>query len=232
MIGNFDARARLPKDDYRILVTTEVLSEGVNLQRSNVVVNYDIPWSPTRLMQRVGRINRIDTNFDRIYSFNFFPTQKSNDQIRLKEAAEAKIQAFITLLGADARLLTEGETIESHELLDRLISKKTITGEDEETESELKYLQVIRNIRDHDPDLFNKVKRLPKKARTPKKHNIRENQLLTYFRKGKLEKFFLIGNGESEEIDFMSAAGQLEADTKVPREKLPDDFYHRLEQNK
>ncbi len=86
VIENFDARVRLPKDDYRILITTEVLSEGVNLHRSNVVINYDIPWNPTRLIQRVGRINRVDTSFDTIYSFNFFPTEKSNDQIKLKEA--------------------------------------------------------------------------------------------------------------------------------------------------
>ena len=169
MIENFDARARSPKDDYRILITTEVLSEGVNLHRSNVVINYDIPWNPTRLMQRVGRINRVDTEFDRIYSFNFFPTEQSNEQIKLKEAAEAKIHAFITLLGADARLLTEGEDVESHELFNRLISRKTITGEDEGEESELKYLQVIRGIRDSNPDLFEKIKRLPKKARTAKK---------------------------------------------------------------
>lgn len=232
VIANFDARARSPKEDYRILITTEVLSEGVNLHRSNVVVNYDIPWNPTRLMQRVGRINRVDTTFDKIYSFNFFPTEQANDQIKLKEAAEAKIQAFITLLGADARLLTEGEVIESHELFNRLVSKKTITGEDEEDESELKYLQVIKGIRDNDPDLFEKVKRLPKKARTAKKHADKENQLLTYFRKGKLQKFFLTGEGTSKEMDFMSAAGRLEAETKAPREKLPDDFYDKLEKNK
>lgn len=232
VIENFDARARFPKDDYRILITTEVLSEGVNLHRANVVVNYDIPWNPTRLMQRVGRINRVDTKFDKIYSFNFFPTEQSNDQIKLKEAAEAKIQAFITLLGADARLLTEGEAIESHELFNRLISKKTITGEDEEGESELKYLQVIRGIRDNDPDLFEKVKRLPRKARTAKKQSDTENGLLTYFRKGKLQKFFLAGKGESEEIDFMGAAGRLETETKTSREKLPADFYDKLEKNK
>jgi len=163
VIENFDARARSPKDDYRILIATEVLSEGVNLHRSNIVINYDIPWNPTRLMQRVGRVNRVDTNFDKIYTLNFFPTRQSNDQIKLKEAAEAKIHSFITLLGADARLLTEGEAIESHELFDRLISKKTISGEDEAGESDLKYLQVIRHIRDEDPDLFSRIKRLPKK---------------------------------------------------------------------
>ncbi len=232
VIENFDARARIPKDDYRILITTEILSEGVNLHRANVVINYDIPWNPTRLMQRVGRINRVDTGFDNIYSFNFFPTEQSNDQIKLKEAAEAKIRAFITLLGADARLLTEGEDIESHALFDRLTSKTTITGEDEEAESELKYLQIIRDIRDHDPDLFETVKRLPKKARTARMHGDEANRLLTYFRKGKLQKFFLAGKGDSKEIDFMAAAGQLETGTTTPREKPPADFYDKLEKNK
>jgi len=232
VIDNFDARARHPKDDYRILITTEVLAEGMNLHRSNVVINYDIPWNPTRLIQRVGRINRVGTPFKKIHSFNFFPTEQSNDQIRLKEAAEAKIQAFITLLGADARLLTDGEDIESHELFTRLISKKTITGEEEEDESELKYWQVIRDLRTNDPDLFETVKRLPKKARTARKHADKANQVLTYFRKGKLQKFFLAGEGGASEIDFMGAAGRLEADATVPRETLPADFYDKLEQNK
>ncbi|MDZ4733660.1 MAG: C-terminal helicase domain-containing protein, partial [Nitrospirota bacterium] len=129
--SNFDAKAYRPKDDYRILVATEVLSEGVNLHRSNVVINYDIPWNPTRLIQRVGRVNRVDTKFDKIHTYNFFPTDEGNDLIKLREAAEAKIHAFIQMLGADARLLTEGEEIISHDLFAKWNSKKTITGEDE-----------------------------------------------------------------------------------------------------
>ena len=232
LIENFDAKVRFPKDDYRILITTEVLAEGVNLHRSNVVINYDIPWNPTRLMQRVGRINRVDTKFDKIYTFNFFPTEQSNDIIKLEEIAQVKIQTFISLLGADARLLTEGEIIESHELFGRLISKKTITGEDEEEESELKYLKIIKDIRDKEPSLFDKIKRLPKKARTAKKHQNKENQLLTYFRKGKLQKFFLTGNTKTEELDFMNSAKLLETENKIPRDKLPSDFYDKLEKNK
>lgn len=232
VIENFDARARFQKDDYRMLISTEVLSEGVNLHRSNVVINYDIPWNPTRLMQRVGRVNRVDTKFDEIYTFNFFPTRQSNDQIKLKEAAEAKIQSFIELLGADARLLTEGEEIKSHDLFERLFSKKIITGEDEGEESQLKYLQVIREIRDKNPDLFAKVKNLPKKARTARRNNISES-LLTYFRKGRLQKFFLTeGKKESQELDFISAASLLEATPAVKRERLDEIFYELLERNK
>jgi len=113
-----------------------------------------------------------------------------------------------------------------------LTSRKTITGEDEEDESELKYLQVIRGIRDNDPDLFEKVKRLPKKARTAKNDAGKENQLLTYFRKGKLQKFFLVSEGEAEETGFMSAASRLEAEVTTPREKLPADFHDKLDKNK
>ena len=91
--------------NYRILVSTEVLSEGVNLHRSNVVINYDIPWNPTRLIQRVGRVNRVDTKFDAIYTYNFFPHRRRQRSIKLKEAAEAKIHAFIEMLGADADCL-------------------------------------------------------------------------------------------------------------------------------
>ena len=81
----------------------------MNLHRSNVVINYDIPWNPTRLIQRVGRVNRVDTKFDTIHTYNFFPTEESNDLIKLKEAAEAKIHAFIEMLGADARLLPKAK---------------------------------------------------------------------------------------------------------------------------
>jgi superfamily II DNA/RNA helicase len=238
VIDNFDARARTPKDDYRFLVATEVLSEGVNLHRANVVVNYDIPWNPTRLMQRAGRINRVDTAFDAIYTVNFFPTKQSNDQIKLREAAESKIQAFIEMLGADARLLTEGEEIKSHDLFARLMSKRSVTGEDDAGESELKYLQIIRNIRDGDPDLFEKVKRLPKKARTAR---IRppvppaaggNAALLTYFRKGKLQKFYLADAQAAQELDFFAAAGIFAAEKDTPRAQMGKDFYAFLEANK
>ena len=241
VITNFDAKAFRPKDDYRILVATEVLSEGVNLHRSNIVINYDIPWNPTRLIQRVGRVNRVDTKFDTIHTYNFFPTEEGNDLIKLREAAEAKIHAFIQMLGADARLLTEGEEIVSHDLFAKWNSKKTITGEDENEETELKFLTEIRTLRDQQPDLFERIKRLPKKARSTRLVAVGGTPaatvpaLLSYFRQGKLDKFFLSVSGESSttELDFMSAATILRpADPKETRQAIPREFYDLLDQNK
>ncbi len=259
VIANFDAKTRRSKDDYRILVATEVLAEGVNLHRSNIVVNYDIPWNPTRLIQRVGRVNRVDTKFDRIFTYNFFPTDEGNDLIKLREAAEAKIHAFIQMLGADARLLTEGEEIVSHDLFAKWNSKKTITGEDEDEETELKFLTEIRNVRDKQPNVFERVKHLPKKARSTRTLPVVSSltsgaakdggaraiaaatqvqsfpALLTYFRQGKLDKFFLGASGShpTTELDFMSAARILKpADPKEPRQPIPREFYDLLDKNK
>ncbi|MBA4389652.1 MAG: helicase [Syntrophus sp. (in: bacteria)] len=234
VIDNFDAKVRHKKDDYRILVSTEVLSEGVNLHRANVVINYDIPWNPTRMMQRVGRINRVDTAFDKIYTFNFFPTKQSNDQIKLKEAAEAKINAFLTLLGGDAALLTEGEPIGSHELFNRLLSVQSITGEDNGEESELKYLHLIKTIRDKDPNLFAAIKRLPKKARSARESQEHQKQLLTYFRRDKLQKFFIAVDldEDAQELDFLSAAKLLETTPEIARSKTSPDYYDLLDKNK
>jgi len=233
VIENFDPKAPSPQDDFRILISTEVLSEGVNLHKSNVVINYDIPWNPTRMMQRVGRINRVDTDFDKIYTFNFFPSKQSNDLIKLKEAAAAKIHAFISLLGNDARLLTENEEIESHELFNRLTSKEAIIGEDEGQESELKYLKIIKDIREDNPDLFAKIKSLPKKARTARIYKQTTNTLLTYFRKGKLQKFFMSpSQKESQELDFITTAKTLEVKEDTKREKISSNFYDLLEKNK
>lgn len=239
VIENFDAKARYQKDDYRILVTTDVLSEGVNLHRSNIVINYDIPWNPTRLMQRVGRINRIDTTFDEIHTFNFFPTVQADSEIELTHIARTKIEAFLNLLGGDASILTEGEPVESHELFDKLLSSQAIIG-DEEDESELKYLRIIEDVRDNNPELFERIKRLPKKSRSARSFSrsfsvyAPSSFLITFFRKGKLMKFFYsISEGGTIELNFLNAAKIFECTENEKRIKIPLKYYYELlEKNK
>ena len=234
IIDNFDANARNKKDDIRIVISTEILAEGVNLHRSNVVINYDIPWNPTRMMQRVGRINRVDSKFDKIYTYNFFPAGQINENISLEEAAEAKIEAFIEMLGNDAKLLTD-EEIKSHDLFKRLTSGEGLI-EGYEDDSELRYLTFLRNIRDTDKKLFNKIKKLPKKARTAKKYDEDYTSTITFLRKGKVKKIFkTTGNTQgivSEEIDFNKGAEILESDVDTKREKIEAEFYKHLEFNK
>ena len=147
-----------------------------------------------------------------------------------------EIQYFIEMLGNDAQLLTDGEEIKSFELFNKLTSKKFIIGEEEGMESELKYLSIIKNIRDHDKKLFEKIKKLPQKARTARaiETNIEgtEDFVLTYFRKGKLEKFFMASKEDATEIDFITAAKLFEAGVKTKRYNIGSNFHDLLQKNK
>ena len=230
VIDNFDAKSRTPKDDYRILVTTDVLAEGVNLHRSNVVINYDLPWNPTKMMQRVGRVQRVGSEFKEVYIYNFFPTVEINEGIGLEEAAEAKINAFIEMLGNDSKLLTDEESITGHELFEKLNSKQTIIDEEEEEDSELAYLKILREIRDNDKEFFNKIKNIPKKARSAKKSS--DMGLLTFVRKGDVRKIYLNNGSDILELDLLEAAELLKCDEDTPREKIKNDFYKLLNSNK
>ena len=115
--ANFDANYRgTQRNDYRILVTTDVLAEGINLHRANTILNYDTPWNSTRLMQRIGRINRIGTTAERVYVYNFMPSSQGDAAIRLVNNAHTKLQSFHHLFGEDSRIFTSDEQVVHHAL--------------------------------------------------------------------------------------------------------------------
>src|SRR3990172_3572821 len=240
---NFDPTQKQKKDDIRILITTDILAEGVNLHRSNTVINYDLPWNPTRVLQRVGRVNRVGTAHDTVHVFNFFPTAQSDIHLGLEACIKAKIQAFHDALGEDSKYLTEEEEVTAHglfgdRLLKRLSDKKGLQGEEEDQRSELEYLQIIRNVRDKEPSLFEKIKRLPKKARTCRKmENVgkavdQTDHLITFFRKGKLKKFCLTDGKIAGEVIFFDAVDLFACDASATKLPIPKNFYPLLDQNK
>ncbi|MBT1705872.1 SNF2-related protein [Chryseosolibacter indicus] len=224
---NFDPNQKEQSNDIRILITTDVLAEGINLHRSNTLVNYDLPWNPTRVLQRAGRVNRLGTKFPEIFIYNFFPTTQSDEHLGLEINITNKIQMFHDILGEDARYLSDGEEIGSQELFDTLNNKKIYTGEDEEEDSELKYVELLRSIRDKNPSLFEKIKKLPRKARSGFRHDSAE-QLITFFRLGKLKKFYKSNTGQSEEITFFDAVKILQCKAEEPRVQIPSDKYFAL----
>ena len=122
---NFDAN--IPRDKYRsdfnIIIATEVLAEGVNLHRSNVIVNYDTPWNSTKLMQRIGRVNRIGSVAPKVYIYNFYPTSKVNKEIELEQKAIMKLQAFHSALGEDSEIYSPDEETQSFGLFDKNVEE-------------------------------------------------------------------------------------------------------------
>lgn len=229
----FDPNQKECDDTLRILITTDVLSEGINLHRANVLINYDLPWNPTRVLQRSGRVNRLGTVHPDIYIYNFFPTTQADAHLGLEANITNKIQMFHDILGEDARYLSDGEEIGSQELFDTLNRKQAYTGEEEEGDSELKYLEMMRTLRDEQPDLFEKIKRLPKKARSGRLvGDLSVDQLVTFFRIGPLKKFYCAQAGESREITFFEAVSLLACSPHTPRQSIPKDYYHWMEMNK
>lgn len=83
----------------------------INLHRSNIIINYDLPWNPTRVLQRVGRVNRVGTQHDKVYVFNIFPTAQSDAHLGLEDNIKGKIQAFHNTLGEDAKYLSDDEEL-------------------------------------------------------------------------------------------------------------------------
>jgi superfamily II DNA or RNA helicase len=228
--SNFDPKADFPCDDIQILITTDILAEGINLHRSNVLINYDLPWNPTRVLQRVGRVNRLGSEHADIHIFNFFPTSQADIHLGLEANITNKLQMFHYIMGEDARYLSDGEEIGSQVLFQTLNNKATYTGEDESESSELKYLTMIREVRDTNPALFEKIKRLPKQARSGRR--LDESGMITFFRLGNLKKFYLYESQHSQEINFFDAMSRMECKPDEKRMPAPDNYFDVLDFNK
>ena len=116
LLANFDASFSQEKqrNDYQVLVCTDALSEGVNLNRAGVIINFDIPYNPTRVIQRIGRINRINKlMFPEIYIYNCFPTVVGEQETRIKSISTLKISLINNVIGSDSRTLTPDEDVQS-----------------------------------------------------------------------------------------------------------------------
>ena len=205
LLANFDANYKgEKKNDFNIVISTEVLAEGVNLHRANVIVNYDTPWNSTRLMQRIGRVNRIGSSAKAIYIFNFFPTSKVNNDIELEKKAKMKLFAFHAALGEDSQIYSTDETPESFGLFDKNI--------DEERDEKLRYLMWLRQLKAENPDLIKRINKLPLRARVGRKSKLLPGSTIVFIRNKRRDAFtFIRANGDVEDLTFLEAAKEFEA---------------------
>ena len=218
------------KDKYNILITTDVLAEGINLHRSGVLINYDLPWNPTRIMQRVGRINRVGTEFDRIYAFNFFPTAQTDKHLPLTERIIQKLQAFHDTLGEDFKYLSDDEQVTSHKLYSDL---NAIMDDEDGVNPELYYLAEIRRIRDEDTTLFDKIKKLPRKAKSGKHSTLIDKcATVSFLRKGYLKMFFKTDDNVTTGITFLEAIRLIQSAPSDKRIGFGELFFEHLNSNK
>lgn len=225
---NFDANIKEWKNDYDFIISTEVLAEGVNMHRANMIVNYDTPWNATKLMQRIGRVNRIGSTADMIYNYAFYPSRQSDDLVNLYNNAYIKLQGFHTAYGEDAQIYTLEEVLEQVKL--------HIKGVPEDEDKRLKYLEIIRKFKTENDKEFKRIKALPLKARTARdaikssRQAVAGGTLIFLKSSYKMEFYKVLQEGGINAISFVEAAELFEAKNNELSIALPE--YHHEQVHK
>lgn len=186
---NFDASIQeaKQKNDYDVLIATDALSEGYNLHRAGIVINYDIPYNPTRVIQRVGRINRINKRmFDYLEVYNCFPTEVGEQEVRVKSISTLKIKLINAVVGSDMRTLTKDEELISYFKDEYERAQKESEKLSWDAPHRQEYDKAIK-----DRGLLETVIKLPRRARI--KRTINKDKAVSVFGKKGNHAIFTLG---------------------------------------
>ena len=209
---NFDANYKQKFNEYNIILTTDVLAEGVNLHRSNVIVNYDTPWNSTRLMQRIGRVNRIGSASKHIYNYVFYPSREGNKQINLNKIALSKIQSFHSTFGEDNQIYSQ------EEIIDRNLSKLFEEGVNEQKKDinkELPFYEELRTLFKTNRQEYNRIAKISLRSRTGRESKTINGVTLSedtlVFLKTNFRKVFFLVSENAQEISVLDALNYFKA---------------------
>lgn len=220
---NFDANYKLEdqKNNYNILMSTEVMAEGINLHKANIVVNYDTPWNSAKLMQRIGRVNRIGTTASTVFIYNFYPTAKVDSDIELKKKAMIKLQAFHSALGEDSQIYSPDEEVNTFGLFDKSF--------EEERDERLVFLMELRKFKNESPEYFRKIKNLPLRSRVGRKDKNMNEKTVCFIRNNRRDVFYQIEKDNAlNELSFVETAELFKTDADEMAEPLHDLHHEQI----
>lgn len=179
--ANFDAGYDDHKQQnaYKILLATDAISEGYNLHRAGTIFNYDIPYNPTRVIQRIGRINRINKKmFDELYIYNYFPTDIGESEIRIQEISTLKMAMIHAIMGEDTKVLTSDEELRAF----FIEQYKTIIENDERKSWDTGYRTELDTVI-HSKEMKDALN-LPLRTKIRRKTSLPEEGVLVFAKKG------------------------------------------------
>ncbi|MCE3037144.1 phospholipase D-like domain-containing protein [Helicobacter sp. faydin-H20] len=232
---NFDANLSQEqwKHDIQILISTDTLSEGVNMHRADTLINYDAPWNATILMQRAGRINRVGTQHNNILIYNFQPSNIGEETLKFGKQVYQKLQSFHFTLGEDNAVYTPEEEAGTQGLHQSSKNKR------EEIDPEVEFLADILELYRNDPKEFNRIKSLPNKVRGSM---IGENESFFYFKQSVQEihpnrtleflgeYFYQVStqgdNRQAKRVDFCQMAQHLKTHLESTQIPLSKDLHY------
>ena len=220
--ANFDAglKTSLQQNDYHILVATDAISEGYNLHRAGAIFNYDIPYNPTRVIQRIGRINRINKKvFDELYIYNYFPTDVGEAETRTKEISTLKMAMIHAIMGEDTKALTKDEEVQAY-FKERYRKE---FARSEETSWDTPYRKLLNELKGTDAYLA--AMDMPHRARTARHIKKPKQGVLMFGKKG---NDFVFKMGSKTESPVMISAEEafslFSAEAKESPVDLSKDF--------
>lgn len=220
--ANFDAgmKPALQRNDYQVLIATDAISEGYNLHRAGAIFNYDIPYNPTRVIQRIGRINRVNKKvFEHLYIYNYFPTDVGEAETRTKEISTLKMAMIHAIMGEDTKALTKEEEVKA--FFKERYRKEFARSEEASWDTPYrKLLNGLKGTKDYDAAL-----EMPHRARTARKAEKPKKGVLMFGRKGD-DFVFKIGDAANSPamISAEEAISLFEADRHEEPVELSNNF--------
>ena len=230
-----DKRDRINRsDELRVLISTDVLSEGQNLQDCSIVVNYDLPWAIIRLVQRAGRVDRIGQMAEDILCYSFLPAEGVERIINLRGRVRARLQQNREVVGTDEAFF-EDDGDEGNETIVNLYNEQAgllDDAQDNDVDLSSHAYQIWKNAITQDPDLEKIVSALPSVVYSTQLHIATDNEpegALVYIRTGQENDALAWINRDGQSVTESQFAILQAAACEPNTEAIPPlEEHHRL----
>jgi len=209
------------------VIATDVLAEGLNLQDCDKVINYDLHWNPVRLIQRFGRIDRIGSDYDVIYGFNFLPEIGIERNLGLRQKLKNRIQEIHETIGEDSAILDRSEQI-NEEAMYAIYEKKggqlSLFEEEEEEFLDLNEAEeILRQLRRENPAEYERIANLRDGIRTVKPSSTKG--LYVFCQAGRYQQLFLLDEkGDVKSRDIPRVLGVIKCGPDLAGNMLPSGY--------
>ena len=208
----------LPESEQiSLLISTDVLAEGVNLQAGQVVISYDFHWNPTRLIQRAGRVDRIGSKHESVMVHNFLLDQRMEEDFGLEACVDAKIDNIQQMIGEDYKILKEDEQINPEDIYAIYKGDESILNREGDNPLEpSEFEKILLDIKIKKPKFWDKLKSMPDGIRSSDNVQSGGNLLLACEigteQTGKIKKYYIISpKGKIMEISSQKALETLQS---------------------
>lgn len=224
--ANPEYRFAAGERELMTVIATDVLAEGLNLQDCDKIINYDLHWNPVRLIQRFGRIDRIGSEHEAVYGFNFLPETGIERNLGLREKLHNRIQEIHDTIGEDAAILDRSEHL-NEEAMYAIYEKKGVQlslFEDEEEFLDLNEAEeILRQLRRDDPAEYERIADLRDGIRTGKPSPMKG--MYAFCRAGRYQQLLLVDEkGDIASRDIPRILGVIKCGPDLPGAALPSEY--------